>query len=95
LLSTDPLPKAEVVAGPAFEETWAGAEAAVKVRLSELEQGRVQATGLADEEAIKEIEKQPLIQGFLRLPAKCDWCEYGALCGKVWEVKEGDDDEAY
>jgi len=74
-------PAASVIEGATPRETWDGFEAAYGERRSQLDAGRVLATGERDRAGGREPASDSLEDGVLRLAPPCRFCAYGLLCG--------------
>jgi hypothetical protein len=84
IVTTDPAlgSRAEAVDGPSPTETWLALERAFDARREELGRGLVLATanpGELSEGAPQEDSVAP--NGSVVLAPKCQWCDYGNLCG--------------
>jgi ATP-dependent helicase/nuclease subunit B len=82
LLAADDLPGAEIINGPGPKKTWAALEKSYQELWAAIASGKLAAAGVGDQA----IKKSGIKDGFLRLKAKCEWCDYGALCGRMFEV---------
>jgi hypothetical protein len=84
IVTTDPGlgSRAEAVDGPSHAETWLALERAFDARREELGRGVVLATANPDElgEGVP-TEDSVAPDGVVVLAPKCQWCEYGGLCG--------------
>jgi hypothetical protein len=84
IVTTDPGlgSRAEAVDGPSHAETWLALERAFDARREELGRGVVLATANPDElgEGVP-TEDSVASDGAVVLAPKCQWCEYGGLCG--------------
>ena len=74
--------RAEVIEGPSPSDTWVALERAFDGRKEELARGIVLATANPDEHDAGIFSDDSVgPDGALRLAPKCQWCEYGGLCG--------------
>jgi hypothetical protein len=84
IITTEPAlgSRAEAVNGPSHTETWLGVERAFDARREELGRGFVLATANPDElgEGVP-ADDSVAADGSVLLAPKCQWCEYGGLCG--------------
>jgi RecB family exonuclease len=82
-------PGAQPVAGPSLDETWTKLEHTVERVEQDLALGRVLVTGvkrsprLLEALAAPEAERQKAME--LEPGAACEYCTFGAICGKSWE----------
>lgn len=89
-LASRVLPHSEVIAGPSLSDSWHRVERSIRRVLPLAQAGRFAVTGvrgapsLLDALGVSEGEA-PL---YFALPsgARCEYCHYGALCGRRWEV---------
>jgi ATP-dependent helicase/nuclease subunit B len=74
--------RAEAVDGPSHAETWLALERAFDARREELSRGVVLATANPDKlgEGVP-TDDSVAPDGAVVLAPKCQWCEYGGLCG--------------
>ena len=74
--------RAEAVDGPTHAETWLAIERAFDARREELGRGVVLATANPDEvgEGVP-ADDSVSPDGAVVLAPKCQWCDYGGLCG--------------
>jgi hypothetical protein len=78
----DAFPGAEVVAGPNLEAVWDGLERAHSARRKELKAGLVRATGFAEDDDVKPLDHDSLMEdGTLEVAPPCRFCDYAGLCG--------------
>jgi len=82
LLACDDLPGAEIVKGPGPKKTWDALEKSFGELWTTIASGKLTAAGVG-EQAIK---KSGIKDGFLKLKANCEYCDYSALCGRMFEV---------
>ena len=84
ILTTDPGlgGRAEAVDGPSHAETWLALERAFEARKEELRRGLLLATANPDELGQGVVTDDSVgADGAVVLAPKCQWCEYGGLCG--------------
>ena len=79
-----PFGDAEVVAGPSPRQTWAALRLALDDARRALEEGTLTAAGIDADDAEAPAAEGDIdsVTGRLRLPAPCQFCELGALCGR-------------
>ena len=87
LLTTEPeaFPGAERVDGPPPGETWRVVETTHASAWQAVAEGRIEAPGAGTREDAKLPKNACVKDGRLVMPAKCDWCDYIALCGLAFE----------
>lgn len=87
IITTDPAlgSRAEPVDGPSHTETWLALERAFDARREELGRGVVLATANPDDlgEGVPP-DDSVAADGAVVLAPKCQWCEYGGLCGATF-----------
>jgi len=90
LLTTEPdsFHDAEFVDGPPPGETWRVLEANYGAEWREIVEGHLAARGIQLDDDEKLPEKARVVDGRFVLPAPCEWCEYGALCGRAFGEAE-------
>ena len=71
----------ERISGPSLQETWSGLVAACGRRQDELRDGRIEVAAPADP---SRKNQDALADGVLVLQAKCKYCDYQALCGRLF-----------
>jgi ATP-dependent helicase/nuclease subunit B len=88
LLTTQPgaFPGAESVQGTLPEEVWHTVEATHRLEWEAVSRGKLEARGIDSDEG-EPITKPVVKDGYLRLPAMCQWCNFGGLCGR--DLEEG------
>jgi ATP-dependent helicase/nuclease subunit B len=87
LLTTQPdaFDGAEPVNGPSPEETWRVVEATHAVEWHTVADGRISARGVVTTDDEKPPKEASAKNGRLVVPPACQWCDYGALCGRAFK----------
>lgn len=84
IITTDPNlgGRSEAIQGPSPADTWIALERAFDRRKDELARGLVLATANRDERGEGVVADDSVgPDGAILLAPKCQWCEYGGLCG--------------
>jgi ATP-dependent helicase/nuclease subunit B len=76
---------AEVVDGPSPEETWRLAEKTHAFEWGLVTAGHIGARGVTGEADEPPLEEARVEDGKLRVPPGCQYCDYGALCGRAFQ----------
>jgi RecB family exonuclease len=77
------------VQGPALDVTWSALLGAVRERRDELGRRLLVASAIADDVVPVPADKRKLENGKLVVPAKCEYCSFGSLCGALWGGTDG------
>ncbi|MEI6667527.1 MAG: PD-(D/E)XK nuclease family protein [Acidobacteriota bacterium] len=87
LMTTDStaFANAEVVKGPAPEETWRLVEATHGLEWKAVAAGRIGARGVTGDSNDQMLKEACVEDGRLRVPPGCQYCDYDALCGRAFE----------
>ncbi len=81
-LQSGPIHGATTQPGPPIEATWAAFTAGVLAREKELANGLLEAGANPDAEGHSCPDEDSLEDGALSLNADCEFCNFGALCGR-------------
>jgi RecB family exonuclease len=89
-LASSVLPHSEVIVGPTLTDTWQKVERSVRRSLPLARQGRFAVTGLRGAPSLFDALGIPEAEAraHFALPsgARCQYCNYDALCGRRWEA---------